>query len=140
MKMLIVVDCNRVIAALIKDGTTRRLLWRSEFELVAPDFILEEIEKHKEEITQKATISLSEFEIVLALFFERITIVPKEDYTSFLEGLSAEMIDPKDIPYLACALATKANGIWTHDPHFLEQKKVKIFTNIDLLRLSEKRV
>lgn len=43
-----------------------------------------------------------------------------------------------DIPHLAACLASKAEGIWAHDPHFLEQQKVKVFTNIDMLNLSRK--
>ena len=39
---------------------------------------------------------------------------------------------------LAAGIATKAEGIWAHDPHFREQKKMKVFTNIDLLRISGK--
>lgn len=46
--------------------------------------------------------------------------------------------DPNDIPHLAACLASKADGIWAHDPHFLEQQKVKVFTNIDMLKLSGK--
>lgn len=44
--------------------------------------------------------------------------------------------DEKDIPYLAVCLACNVYGIWTHDPDFLKQKKVKILANIDMLRLS----
>jgi len=43
-----------------------------------------------------------------------------------------------DVPALAAVIANKANGIWTHDPHFKEQKKVKIFTNIGMLKMNRK--
>ena len=51
--MKIVVDTNRIIAALIKDGTTRKILFHKGFEFVTPDFNLTEIYKHKLELLEK---------------------------------------------------------------------------------------
>ena len=36
-------------------------------------------------------------------------------------------------------LVVQAEGLWSHDSHFLEQEKIKVFTNIDLLNFSGKR-
>ena len=49
-----------------------------------------------------------------------------------------DISDAGDILHLAACLATKAEGIWAHDPHFKEQHKVKVFTNIDMLMMSGK--
>ncbi len=136
MKMLLVVDANRVIAAFIKSGTTREILFMEQFEFIAPDFILEEIEKYKAEIMLKAGFGPDNFEVLLSLFLECITIFPQEEYQEYISLLETEISDIKDIPYVACCLAAKAQGIWTHDPDFREQKKVNVFTNIDLLRMN----
>lgn len=48
--MKVVIDSNRVIAALIKDSTTRLILNDENFEFVTPDFTITEVEEHKEEI------------------------------------------------------------------------------------------
>jgi len=132
MKIVLVIDCNRIFAALIKEGTTRNIFWDDEFEFIAPDFILEEIEKYKEEIMSKTVLTQEEFNVLLSLFLERITIIPQEDYSEYTKII--EISDIKDIPYVACCLATKAHGIWTHDPDFQQQTEVKVFTNMDLLR------
>ena len=42
--------------------------------------------------------------------------------------------DKRDLPYLAVCLAVQSEGIWTHDTDFLKQKKVKVFTNKDMLK------
>ena len=55
-----------------------------------------------------------------------------------MEECKNDISDPDDIPFLAACLASNAQGIWAHDPHFLEQHKTKVFTNIDLLNLSGK--
>lgn len=68
----------------------------------------------------------------------RITILPRPEYANSEKQLEGEIKDPDDIAYLAAAIATKSEGIWTHDPHFKEQKKVRVFTNIDMLKISGK--
>lgn len=136
--MRIIVDANRFIAALIKDGTTRNLFFEQDFEFFAPEYIHGEIIKYREEISNKIGISLEELDILISIIFERVKIILEKDYHLLAEGLNNQISDFKDIPYLAVCLHLNAEGIWTHDPHFNEQDKVKVFTNIDMLRLCAK--
>ena len=135
--MKVVVDSNRVIAALLKDSTTREILYNDQFEFIAPELMIEEITKYKDVFIEKGKITSEEFEELLALLFEKITLIPHEEYENQLHDLMNKISDKKDTPFLACCLSTKAEGIWSHDPHFLEQKKVKVFTNKDLLDISK---
>ncbi len=136
--MKIVIDSNRVIAAMIKESTTREILFDQTFEFIAPDYLISEVSKYKNHIIKSIEVSKREFEILLAIIFEHIAIIPESGYKDIINKLKYKIKDPKDLPYLAACLATKANGIWTHDPHFNEQKEINIFTNIDMLRLSGK--
>src|SRR3989344_676717 len=134
--MKVVADSNRIIASLLKSGTTREILFNGNFDFVAPEFIKEEISKYKLDLIKKAKITAEEFDVLLSLFFERIKLIPKNEYRRYTEELKSKISDTKDIPYIACCLAAKAEGIWSHDPHFLKQDKAKIFTNKDLLDMS----
>ena len=134
--MKFVVDSNRIVASLLKDSTTREILYNHKFTFIAPEFIKEEIIKYKEQFIDKAKLSSEEFNMLLSLFFEKVKLISKECYQKDMDSLKKEISDLKDIPYLACCIATNSEGIWSHDPHFLEQDKVKIFTNKDLLDLS----
>jgi len=136
--MRILIDTNRIIAAISKDGTARSILFNNFFEFVTPEYTIDEIEEHKEELTKKTKLTNEELDILLALLFERITIIPESDFKQFLDECKNDISDPDDVPHLAACLATKAEGIWAHDPHFKEQHKVKVFTNIDMLRMSGK--
>lgn len=136
--MKILIDTNRIIAALSKDGTTRDILLDEFIELVTPDYTLSEIEEHKDEIRKKVKVTDEEFEILLTLIFERIKIIPEFEYKSFLDECKKDISDPDDVPHLAACLAIKAEGIWSHDPHFNKQQKANVFTNIDMLRMSGK--
>ncbi len=136
--MKIVVDTNRIIAALVKDSTTRSILLNKNFKFVTPDYTISEIHEHKDELKADANLSDDEFGILLALVFENIEIIPKSDYETYLDECKNDISDVDDIPVLAVAIAAKAEAIWAHDPHFKEQKKVKVFTNIDMLKEIEK--
>ena len=58
--MKIVIDSNRAIAALIKDSTTRKILFDNIFEFIAPSHILVEINNYKSTIIQKIGITESD--------------------------------------------------------------------------------
>ena len=132
----IVIDSNRVIAALLKESTTRKILLDSDFEFFAPEFINLEINNHKSLLIGRADIKDGEFDILLSLIFEHIVIIPSSEYEKFTNACANEINDENDIPYLAACLAINAEGVWTHDPHFKEQKRIKVFTNIDMLNMS----
>ena len=136
--MKVVIDSNRVIAALIKDSTTRKILFDNNFEFIAPDSIIMEVDKYKDVIIDKSGITEKEFDILLSIIFEHITIAPQNEYIDFIEKFKNDIKDSNDVSYIAVCTSAKAEGIWTHDPHFKEQKKVKVFTNIDLLKINNK--
>ena len=135
--MRIVIDANRIVAALIKQSTTREILLDGSFEFVTPDFVLHEIKKHRNELQKKAKLTEKEFDVLLILIFEQIIILPKPVYLKFIEDCKKYVIDRNDVPYLAACIASKAEGIWSHDPHILKQKKVRVFTNINMLDMSK---
>jgi predicted nucleic acid-binding protein len=135
--MKIVVDSNRVIAALLKDSTTRQILHNDSFEFVSPEFVMEEVAKYKAELMVKAKITEEQFETLLSMLIAEITVIEKIKYAADIRVLEKEIPDKKDIPYLACCVATRAEGVWTHDPHFLKQNKIRVFTNIDLIKIKE---
>lgn len=136
--MKILVDTNRIIAALVKAGTTRSILFDYYFEFVTPDFTITEIRENEDELLKKTKLPKEEFELLMALIFEHVTIIPRSEYQEFIEECKNMISDKDDIPFLAASIASNVQGIWAHDPHFLEQNKVKIFTNIDMLKLSGK--
>ena len=136
--MRIVIDTNRIIAALIKEGTARDILFDPYFEFLTPDYTLVEIEEHIEELKEKTRLTGEEFKILMDFIFEDIKIVPSSDYGDFIDECKPLLHDPDDVAHLATYLATNAYGIWAHDAHFLTQKKVTVLTNIDMLILSGK--
>jgi predicted nucleic acid-binding protein len=130
--MRLVIDTNIVIAALIKDNISRKIIFDSNFSFVSPDFIYEEISNHKKEILQKSKIHEIEFEVLINILLEKIEVIPFEDYKTFLNQSKELITDIDDISFLAVALAKKCS-IWSEDKHFEQQNKVKIYKTKDLI-------
>ncbi|MEM0493033.1 MAG: PIN domain-containing protein [Candidatus Thermoplasmatota archaeon] len=125
--MKLVIDSNIVIASLIKDSLSRRIIFSSAIRFIAPDHTLKEITKYKKIICKKAKISSHEFDVLLHLIFEHITIVPKEEYEDFLDKAKTLIDDIDDVPFVALCLASNADGIWSDDTHFKTQKEITIY-------------
>jgi len=90
--MKIVVDTNRIIAALIKNGTTRDILLDYMFDFVTSDYIISEVNKHKDELKAMTKLTDDGFEIVLNMILERVKITPLVEYNSFIEESKAKLV------------------------------------------------
>ena len=133
--MNLVVDTNRVIAALLKDSSSRKTIKNVDYAFITPDFSLEEINKYKTVLCKKSGLTEEDFDILLTLIFSTIEIIPKSDYKDFI-GEAEKLIgerDAKDIPFLALAIAKKVDGIWSDDKDFLVQSRIKIYKTVDLI-------
>ncbi len=82
--MKLVIDTNRIIASLIKDNISRKILLNKQIQFICPDYSLIELLRHKKEIVNKAQTTEQILEILLSLLFEHIEIIPNADYQAFL--------------------------------------------------------
>ena len=133
--MLIIIDTNRIIASLIKDGVARSLLFNSNFEFITPEITLNEITKYEEEICEKAHLSHDNFLATLSIIMEKIRVISKEKYEELIPKALSLISDSKDAPFIALALSYNAEGIWSEDLHFGEQNIIQIYNNTELKRL-----
>lgn len=132
--MLLVVDANIFFSALISRNATANLLFSDELELIAPEFLLMELEEHKKEILSKCSLSEHDFSEVLHLFEERVKFIPKEMFENFLVKANKWTPDPDDAEYLALALRFSC-PLWSNDKELKKQLKIKVFSTSDLLKL-----
>ena len=134
--MILVVDTNRIIAALIKDSTSRKIILSGKLELVSLNFGQKEIKKYEEEIMKKAKITEQEFDKVFELLLKRIIILDDLLLANHMTQAKEIMdkIDPDDTPFIAAALAMKC-AIWSDDEHFQKQNKIKTWKTKDLAML-----
>ena len=130
--MKLVIDTNCIISSLIKDGISRKIIFSPAIKFITPDHTLNEISKYKKIICKKAKIKSKEFDIIFNLIFEKITIIPKEEYKKFIRSAKKLIDDLDDVPFIALCLASKADGIWSDDTHFKTRKEITIYRTREL--------
>ncbi len=132
--MDLVIDANILFAALIKEGVSIELIFNENFHLFAPEFLLEEFAKYKSEILKKTKRTEEEFNEILDILKNIITLIPKEEFSEFLAEAENISPDKKDIQYFALALKLKCS-IWSNDKDLKQQDKIKIYPTHDLVKI-----
>ena len=133
--MKLVLDSNIIFSALIKKPKTRDIILSDFFELYAPEYIFNEIIKHKELLLRKSKLDQGDFDALLLLLQKHIHLVTKEKYDKKM-AIAEDIlrnIDITDSPFLALALAFNCS-IWSNDGHFQQQNKVMVYTSKDLMK------
>jgi predicted nucleic acid-binding protein len=125
------------MAALIKNASSRYVLFFPNFEFFAPDFLLDELEKYREEIHEKTKLSQDQFDKIFNDAISKVHLVPIFSYQEEIQEAEGIMshIDNKDVPFIAVGLSLKIKEIWTEDKHFSNQKIMKVYSTHDLIQL-----
>lgn len=107
--MRLVVDANVVVSSLLRGGIPFKVFALNSllkrFEFIAPDFLISETEKYKEELFRETKLPKDIFFDTMDFLFEEIDIVPAEEFKEFVPE-AKKMLSKhiKDVPYLALAL------------------------------------
>jgi predicted nucleic acid-binding protein len=133
--MKLVIDTNRIMAGLLRNSTSRKIILHDSFSFYAPDFIETELNKHRLYLVKKAKIPEDDFDLLMQILLDNVELVPFED---FVDGYDRAMeimkpVDENDAPFLAVGLALGIEGIWTEDRHFLRQDILKVYSTGDLI-------
>ncbi len=132
--MRLILDTNVLIAALMKDSLTREILLFPGFELLLPEYALEEITKHRTKIARHARLRGEEIDLLLTILLESISVVPKEEIRSHMQAAEELIggVDPNDVPFVALALARENDGIWSNDQAFDGIPGIRRWTTADI--------
>jgi len=133
----LVVDTSVLIAALMRKSTVRKLFLNPLFEFYVPEYCIEEIEGHVDEISKRSGLSVESVYLLLGVLLASVQVVPADRIVKKYEEAEKIMgkIDRGDVPFVALALSFPNDGIWTEDKHFLKQDRVKVWRTKDLLKL-----
>jgi predicted nucleic acid-binding protein len=132
--MRLVLDTNILVAALIKNSITRRILLLPDLEFLLPAFALDELARHRAKIVRAARLKVDEVDLLLTLLLTSVVVVPFERIAPFPPAADALMgaIDPDDVPFVALALAEEHDGIWSNDRAFEKIPGIKLWTTTGL--------
>ncbi|HLC65433.1 MAG TPA: PIN domain-containing protein [Candidatus Nanoarchaeia archaeon] len=132
----LIVDTNRIIAALIRYSISRRIITHLDAELYTIGVSEREIAGYKSLILKKAGLNEVELDVVFEKIRERMIILEDNLVLTMIKEAKEIMdkIDPDETAFIAAALAIKAD-IWSDDKHFQKQKNVKVWKTSDLMRV-----
>lgn len=142
--MKLVVDANILFSFFKKGSTTRELILDPELkydlDLSTPEYVLEEVGKHKDEICSKFSIFPQDFDIMFSSLPLFIKIVPKDVFGE-ASAMAEEIVYPhlKDVPYVALSLSFKSKGydiaLWSNEKRLkkLEKHGIKVFSTSELI-------
>ena len=133
-------DTNVILKALIKDSVVRGIILFSNHEFLVPAYLIDETERHLEEVVKKSGLSKSETNAVMDDLFAHVQVVPADEVISKWKEAEEimERVDKNDVAFVAAALGTSCDGIWSDDKHLKRQRKVKVWTTKDVARLSSR--
>ena len=133
--MELAVDANIIFAALIKESKSYELLFDERLRLFTAEFFFKEFEKHAKEIKKKSGKAEKDFNQLMGIIKTKITLVPLEELLPYLDEAEEICPDPDDVAYFALAIKLKC-AVWSQDKALKEkQKKVKVYSTEDLMRM-----
>ena len=135
--MIITVDVNILLSALIKDTTTREIVVKSGQDFCFPENSLNKIRKYKNLILKKSGLSEFEFFVILHHLLQFVRLIPTEEILmNWNEARKImEQIDPEDVIFIATALSQNNSIIWSDDKHFDKQDRIMNFKTKNMVNL-----
>ena len=132
--MNIVIDSNILFSALIKDSITRKVILDYNGTFLFPEYIFEEMEKHKEELLKKSKMKSKDFNNLLSLLLGKVLIVPTNSLYKYKKQAYeiVKEIDPGDVLFIACALAYPQSFLWSDDKKLRRQSIVPILNTREM--------
>lgn len=132
--MLVVVDANIVISLLIAKGSKHKLFFSEKIKLRSPDFILFEIGKYWEEISNKSKLSERDLKSEFFAVRKQLKTFSLPEIKGFIKEGSVISPDPNDSEYFGLALKLGC-PIWSEDKLLKKQSKVKVLGTKELIKL-----
>lgn len=133
--MILIVDTNILISALIKDAATRRLVVEIDADLYTPETTLKEILKHTGLIQRKSGLPKKDLTALIDTLLSYLSVVPERDLADHLPQATKLLgqFDPDDAVFLAAALSRPDSAIWSNDADLKQQHKVPVYTTQELI-------
>lgn len=133
--MILILDSNILISALIKDSKTREIIVKADQRFLIPEMVIEEVRKYKNLIIEKSGMGEEEYNQLLEKLLSYIELIPTELIEKNIEEALKIMrdIDKKDTVFIAATLSYSDSKIWSDDGHFEKQNKITVFKTKDII-------
>lgn len=130
--MRLVDDTNILFSFFNEKSKAREYATLLSLELYSPNFALDELAEHKDEVLKRFSLSDMQFSLILKILQSIVNFVNIEEYKKYLiEGKEASP-DPDDIDFFALAFKLGCD-MWSNDAKLKKQSRVEVFSTKDLV-------
>ncbi len=134
--MLLVVDTN-ILFSFFRENPVRFVIVNAKLfglELLTSKYNISELKDNKAGLLKYSKLNLEQVESVIDELDKFISGIASEEYKEFESEAKQLAPHDKDIPFFALALKLGC-AIWSNEPAFKEQSRVKVFNTRELLEL-----
>ncbi len=117
-----------------KSAITREVIFLLSGRIISPEFAIEELREHKDEVIKKAKISESEFSEIINVLREHVIFVEESFYAEFIPLALEISPDKDDADFVALALKVNA-PLWSNDKRLKEIREIEVLSTRELLKL-----
>lgn len=133
--MKLVTDTN-VLVSFFRSNPVNEIISNSKLlriDLYTSEENIQELRKNKLDVLKYSGLNNKQFEEKLLELLNYVKLIPSSLFKEF-ESEAKQIIHDKDIPIFALALKLKCQ-IWSNEPRFKQQSKIKVFSNRDMIEL-----
>ena len=139
--MKLVVDSNVLFSFFWKKSIFENVSAMPHVQLFTPEFALEEIREHREELQKKTKISRQGFSEILEELMQRVEFVPLKEYDSLFpktKAIAKHLSDKeefiKDIDFVSLALKLNC-PLWSNDRLLKKQSQITVISTREIIEL-----
>jgi predicted nucleic acid-binding protein len=136
---MIIVDTNVLLAFLLTEGITRRIITENTDIFMSPEHCFDELWEHRDRWNTNRLPDNELLEIVNDIKRLFVIAISPEVYKPYIPAAEKLTIDKDDSPVIALALSVDNEGIWTFNKKHFRQEifgdRITVLSTKDVVKL-----
>jgi predicted nucleic acid-binding protein len=136
---MIIIDTNVLLAFLLTNGITRRIISENPDVFMSPEYCFGELWEHRNRWNKNKLRDSELLEIVSDVKRLFVMAVSLDVYSSYIPEAEELTNDIDDAPIIALALSVDNEGIWTYNTkHFRQEifgERIRVLSTKDVIRI-----
>lgn len=136
---MIIIDTNVLLAFLLTDGITRKIITENPEIFMSPEHCYDELWEHRNRWNNNRLQDNELLEIIADVKRLFVMVISSEIYNPYILQAEKLTVDKDDAPVIALALSIDNEGIWTFNTKHFRQKifgdRIKVLSTKDIIRL-----
>ena len=136
---MIIIDTNVLLAFLLTNGITRRIIVENPEVFMSPEYCFDELWEHRDRWNKNDLMDSELIEVVNDVKRLFVMAVSPNLYNSYISEGEKLTDDKEDAPIIALALSVDNEGIWTYNTkHFRQEafgERIRVLSTKDVIKL-----